>query len=96
MDIANALEIATQTSPGMVRSHNEDAVLTLPAYGFVVLADGMGGHNAGEVASGKSYLGTGSAGNGNPTHEYIDISSGAKPTSVRWNGDHPCLRCVLR
>lgn len=54
MDIANALEIVTQTSPGMVRSHNEDAVLTLPAYGFVVLADGMGGYNAGEVASGMA------------------------------------------
>ena len=84
MDIANALEIATQTSPGMVRSHNEDAVLTLPAYGFVVLADG------------KSYLGTSTTGSGNQTDQYIDLSGGAKSTSVRRDGDHPCLRCVLR
>jgi protein phosphatase len=36
----------------MVRSHNEDSVACEPACGLVVLADGMGGYNAGEVASG--------------------------------------------
>ena len=54
MDIANALEIVTETSPGMVRTHNEDATRTVPACGLVVLADGMGGYNAGEVASGMA------------------------------------------
>jgi len=47
-----ALEIFSQTHPGMVRSHNEDSVACEPACGLVVLADGMGGYNAGEVASG--------------------------------------------
>lgn len=42
----------SQTHPGMVRSHNEDSVAFEPACGLVVLADGMGGYNAGEVASG--------------------------------------------
>jgi serine/threonine protein phosphatase PrpC len=46
------LEIFSQTHPGMVRSHNEDSVAYEPACGLVVLADGMGGYNAGEVASG--------------------------------------------
>jgi protein phosphatase len=52
MKITEALEIFSQTHPGMVRSHNEDSVAYEPACGLVVLADGMGGYNAGEVASG--------------------------------------------
>ncbi|MBI3479170.1 MAG: Stp1/IreP family PP2C-type Ser/Thr phosphatase [Nitrosomonadales bacterium] len=52
MEIREALEIFSQTHPGMVRSHNEDSVACEPACGLVVLADGMGGYNAGEVASG--------------------------------------------
>ncbi len=52
MDIRNALEIVSQTNPGMVRSHNEDSVAYDADLGLVVLADGMGGYNAGEVASG--------------------------------------------
>ena len=52
MKITEALEIVSQTDPGLVRSHNEDSVACAPADGLVVLADGMGGYNAGEVASG--------------------------------------------
>ncbi len=52
MDIHDALEIVSQTNPGMVRSHNEDSVAYDADIGLVVLADGMGGYNAGEVASG--------------------------------------------
>ena len=52
MKIAEALEIFSQTHTGMVRSHNEDSVASEPVCGLVVLADGMGGYNAGEVASG--------------------------------------------
>lgn len=39
------------TDRGLVRANNEDAVVVAPALGLVVLADGMGGYNAGEVAS---------------------------------------------
>jgi protein phosphatase len=52
MRVEDALEIASLTNPGMVRSHNEDSVASDAACGLVVLADGMGGYNAGEVASG--------------------------------------------
>jgi protein phosphatase len=52
MKVEDALEIVSQTHPGMVRSHNEDSVMQEPDCGLVVLADGMGGYNAGEVASG--------------------------------------------
>jgi serine/threonine protein phosphatase PrpC len=54
MDLAQVLEIASCTDPGMVRSHNEDSIATDAAHGLVVLADGMGGYNAGEVASGMA------------------------------------------
>jgi PPM family protein phosphatase len=52
MKIENALEIVSLSNSGMVRSHNEDSTAFELACGLVVLADGMGGYNAGEVASG--------------------------------------------
>ena len=52
MDLRQAIEIVSLTDPGKVRSHNEDNITTDNEVGFVILADGMGGYNAGEVASG--------------------------------------------
>jgi PPM family protein phosphatase len=46
-----ALDMAAATDRGRLRLHNEDCVAADAANGFAVLADGMGGHNAGEVAS---------------------------------------------
>lgn len=46
------LEAAAITDCGQVRAHNEDAVFLDTGAGIAVLADGMGGYNAGEVASG--------------------------------------------
>jgi protein phosphatase len=54
MDLTQVLEIASCTDPGMVRSHNEDSIAADAASGLAVLADGMGGYNAGEVASGMA------------------------------------------
>jgi PPM family protein phosphatase len=52
--VGDALEIVSLTDPGRVRGHNEDCVESRPELGVVVLADGMGGYNAGEVASGMA------------------------------------------
>jgi protein phosphatase len=41
-----------QTDTGRVREHNEDTIASDVDVGLLVLADGMGGYNAGEVASG--------------------------------------------
>ena len=46
------LQFAAKTDTGLVRAHNEDAVEIIAAYRALVLADGMGGYNAGEIASG--------------------------------------------
>jgi protein phosphatase len=52
MKIEKAIEIVAKTDPGIVRTHNEDNIAQELVCGLVVLADGMGGYNAGEVASG--------------------------------------------
>jgi protein phosphatase len=54
MNLEQALQIVSETDVGMVRSRNEDSVAIDGSIGLVVLADGMGGHNAGEVASGMA------------------------------------------
>ncbi len=46
------IEFADMSDTGMVREHNEDAIGSIADMGLMVLADGMGGYNAGEVASG--------------------------------------------
>ena len=46
-----ALNFALKSHPGRIRPLNEDAVGADPAIGLFILADGLGGYNAGEVAS---------------------------------------------
>ena len=45
------LTVASLTDVGRVRTNNEDSYLTDTRLGLFIVCDGMGGHNAGEVAS---------------------------------------------
>lgn len=45
------LEMAGITDTGCKRDKNEDYIQLAPDYGLCVIADGMGGHRAGEIAS---------------------------------------------
>ncbi|NNC76531.1 MAG: Stp1/IreP family PP2C-type Ser/Thr phosphatase [Woeseiaceae bacterium] len=52
MNLRGKIDFAELTDTGRVREHNEDAIGLDGDIGLMVLADGMGGYNAGEVASG--------------------------------------------
>jgi len=54
------IELHAAMDPGRARSNNEDWVATDDGVALAVLADGMGGYNAGEVASNMatSFIGT--------------------------------------
>lgn len=47
-------QFRAKTDPGKLRENNEDAVVFDEATSLAILADGMGGYNAGEIASGMA------------------------------------------
>ena len=51
MDLSSKIELVNISDTGMKRPHNEDSAITDPTMGLAIVADGMGGHKAGEVAS---------------------------------------------
>ncbi len=47
----HSLDVAIRTHQGYVRKHNQDSLSVDSDLGVLILADGMGGHRSGEVAS---------------------------------------------
>lgn len=73
------------THTGRVREHNEDAVFSDMEVGLIVLADGMGGYNAGEVAAAlaiKSVTDMVRAGLARESRSAVDDSSGLMRQSI--------------
>jgi PPM family protein phosphatase len=52
MSVRGKIRCVGLSDTGKVREHNEDTIALDADIGLLVLADGMGGYNAGEVASG--------------------------------------------
>jgi PPM family protein phosphatase len=49
--VALRIEVAGETNVGMKRTHNEDNFSIVEDSGLYIVADGMGGHASGEIAS---------------------------------------------
>jgi serine/threonine protein phosphatase PrpC len=49
-----SIESFGKSDIGLIRNNNEDVFRELPKEKFFVLADGMGGHNAGEIAASRA------------------------------------------
>lgn len=56
MSLANAISIARLSDIGQMRDRNEDAVASDLTTGLIMVADGMGGYKAGEIASEMAIL----------------------------------------
>ncbi|MGZ8269879.1 MAG: Stp1/IreP family PP2C-type Ser/Thr phosphatase [Methylophilus sp.] len=55
-NLENALSIVRLSDTGKLRKRNEDTIASDVSIGLAVLADGMGGYNAGDVASQMAVL----------------------------------------
>ncbi|WP_458128940.1 PP2C family protein-serine/threonine phosphatase [Pseudomonas sp. Z2-11] len=71
---------AARTDPGKVRSRNEDAYLECPEQGIWAVADGMGGHSGGDMASQLVVANLAEL----PIHRDIDERSRAVRQCLRW------------
>ncbi len=79
------IDITEYTDTGRIREHNEDAIRSDPDLGLMVLADGMGGYNAGEVASGiaiQTVTELAGEGAGRESRDEIDPFSGLMRQSI--------------
>jgi serine/threonine protein phosphatase PrpC len=56
MNLANAISVARLSDIGQMRDRNEDAVASDLTTGLIMVADGMGGYKAGEIASEMAIL----------------------------------------
>ncbi len=85
MSLRGKIQFAEITDTGKVREHNEDAIGSDSDIGLMVLADGMGGYNAGEVASGiavQTITELASEGADRESRDELDPTSGLMRQSI--------------
>jgi protein phosphatase len=87
------LQIANISDVGRRRPHNEDSTATDAEHGLLILADGMGGYKAGEVASAIAVLTVledikAAIKDGETTRQLPDGTNGAIPDLVRQAINH--------
>jgi serine/threonine protein phosphatase PrpC len=84
----SAIDYAMGTHTGLVRELNEDSHLAAPELGLWIIADGMGGHDAGEVASGIAVQEMAqSIRHGLPLTEAIETAHRAIQTAAQQHGE---------
>ena len=94
------MEYSYLTDPGKVRNHNEDSVTIVKNKGNEILlavADGMGGHKGGEIASsiaithiGKRFMDTSTVGNKEDAINFLkEIVSEANMLLYKYTEDNP-------
>ena len=63
------IQVGFKTSTGMLRDNNEDACFVIPSDDVYIIADGVGGNNAGELASRTAVTGVAQCVRDNPLSE---------------------------
>ncbi len=65
-------QIGFKSNTGVIRNHNEDACFVIPRHDVYVVADGVGGNNAGEIASRMAVRGIAEYVAANPVEDCSD------------------------
>ncbi|MCI9598528.1 MAG: Stp1/IreP family PP2C-type Ser/Thr phosphatase [Firmicutes bacterium] len=65
-------QIGFKSNTGVIRNNNEDACFVIPSHDVYVVADGVGGNNAGEIASRTAVRGIAEYVAANPIEECAD------------------------
>ncbi len=68
-------QIGFKSNAGVIRDNNEDACFVIPSHDVYVVADGVGGNNAGEIASRTAVRGIAEYVDENPISECADAEA---------------------